>query len=273
MSPDGETITLSNGAEIWYRKQGSGSPLLHIHGSAYGHANFAKLTPIAASQFEVIDFDLPGYGLSRGGPVHENIEDVAHDIAEVISSLGYKRLHVHGTSYGAMLGLVLAATHPEVIDRLVLSSFMARYDLAARMMRTCWKRTARDSGMAAVADLSCVAGFARSFYEREEADALFASMRVAFARNTPEAFIASTEAIERTDLTPHVQHVIAPTLLLAGSEDHMTPFSPAASGVGMAQIAPMLSSVVVKVIPDCGHYVVFEQAEMAGEIIADFLKS
>jgi len=60
-----------------------------------------------------------------------------------------------------MLGLTLAARHPEMVNRLVLSCFLARYDLAARLMRATWKRAARDSGMRAVADLTSVAGFAR----------------------------------------------------------------------------------------------------------------
>ena len=185
--------------------------------------------------------------------------------------IGVERVHLHGTSFGAMIGLALAANRPEVIDRLVLSCFMARYDNAARMMRSTWKRTARDSGMAAVADVTSVAGFARGFYDRPEAQAQLESMRVAFSKNTPEAFIAGTETIERTDLSPFVDGVRAPTLLLAGAEDNMTPFKPADSGVGFFQIEPRLNGSELVVIPDCGHYLVIEQPEMASERIVEFL--
>ena len=53
------------------------------------------------------------------------------------------RVHLHGTSFGAMIGLSLAVAHPEVFDKLVFSCFLARYDNAARMMRSTWKRTAQ----------------------------------------------------------------------------------------------------------------------------------
>jgi 3-oxoadipate enol-lactonase len=264
------TVQLPGGETIWYRKTGAGAPLLQIHGSAFGHRNFEKMTPLMAAHFEVIDFDLPGYGESRGAPQSE-MTGIADQVFNFIRAVGYDSVHLHGTSFGAMIGLTLAARHPEVIDRLVLSCFLARYDNAARMMRSTWKRTARDSGMEAVADLTSVAGFARGFYDRPEAQAQLASMRVAFSKNTPEAFIAGTETIERTDLSAFVSQVAAPTLLLAGQEDNMTPFSPSDSGVGFSQITMMLPTAELVVLPDCGHYLVIEQPEKAAEKIVAFI--
>ena len=265
------TIQLPSGTVIWYQKTGSGAPLLHIHGSAFGHRNFEKLTPLSAANFEVIDFDLPGYGESRGGPARSDMPAIAELVYEFIQVLKFRRLHVHGTSFGAMIGLTLAALHPEVIDRLVLSCFLARYDAAARMMRTTWKRAARDSGMEAVADLTSVAGFARGFYERPGAEQQLAAMRAAFSRTLPQAFVAGTELIERTDLSPFVSRVRAPTLLLAGAEDNMTPFNPGSSGVGFEQIQRLQPQFELAVLAHCGHYLVIEQPEKANELLTAFL--
>ena len=265
------TVTLSKGATVWFRKRGRGEPLLHIHGSAFGYRNFERLTPVMVRHFEVIDFDLPGYGQSQGGPIDQGMDALADDVAELIGRLGYERVHLHGTSFGAMIGLTVAANHHEVVDRLVLSCFLARYDRAARIMRSTWKRAARDSGMEAVADLTSVAGFARSFHERDWAEEQLASMREAFSHTRPEAFIASTETIERTDLSPLVGKVKAPTLLIAGDEDDMTPFRPATSGVGMEVISRQLPNCETEVLPECGHYLVIEQPEAAGSRIIEFL--
>ncbi len=269
------TASLPCGATLWYRRLGRGAPLLQIHGSAFGHRNFEKMTPLMAPHFEVIDFDLPGYGESRGGPPIRDFTTLADLVAEFIQTLGYAKLSIHGTSFGAMTALTLAARHPHLVDRLVLSCFLARYDEAARMMRGTWKRAARDSGMEAVADLTSVAGFARSFYERAGAQAQLASMREAFSRTTAEAFAAGTEMIERTDLTPFLPQLQAPTLLLAGDEDNMTPFQPAPSGFGMCQIAarlePQLPRCETHVLKQCGHYLVIEQPELAAAIIVEFI--
>ena len=261
---------LPDGTTIWYRSLGRGAPLLQIHGSAFGHRNFAKLTPLMERRFEVVDFDLPGYGESHSPVPPRDFDGFADLVAALIRALGYERLSVHGTSFGAMIALALAARHPALVDRLVLSCFLARYDGAARMMRATWRRAALESGMDAVADLTSVAGFARSYYERPEAAAQLASMREAFARTLPKAFCAGTEMIERSDLAPYVPCVTAPTLLLAGDEDNMTPLEPATSGFGMSRIAPLLPDCELRVLAKCGHYLVIEQPEAAAEAIERF---
>ena len=265
------TVTLPSGATLWYKKTGTGAPVLHIHGSAFGHRNFEKMTPTMAEHFEVIDFDLPGYGQSHGGPAMRSMADIADQVFAFIHALGLEKLHIHGTSFGAMIGLTLAARHPEVVDRLVLSCFLARYDNAARLMRATWKRAARDSGMQAVADITSVAGFARGFYDTPGAQAQLESMREAFSHTTPEAFIAGTETIEGTDLSALVPQVRARTLLLAGKEDNMTPFSPSDSGVGFVHMQRMFVDSEMEVLPECGHYLVIEQPARATARIVEFL--
>lgn len=265
-------VKLPGGESIWYKTTGGGVPFLQIHGSAFGHKNFAKMTPLMAEHFTVIDFDLPGYGESVGtGTRPGGMAGLAELVAEFLAEAGYDRVHLHGTSFGAMIGLSLAAARPELVDRLVLSCFLARYDLAARMMRKTWKRAAIDSGMEAVTDLTSVAGFARGYYERAEADAQFKEMYQAFAATKPEAFVAGTEIIERTDLEPLLGKVVAPTLLLAGAEDNMTPFNPAPSGCGFATIERVIPGAELHVLDDCGHYLVLEQPERATQLIVDFI--
>lgn len=265
-------VTLPGGETIWYKTTGTGAPVLQIHGSAFGHKNFERMTPLMADNFEVIDFDLPGYGESIGGaPRPGGMDGLAELVAEFIVAAGYARVNIHGTSFGAMIGLTLAARHPELVDRLVLSCFLAKYDLAARMMRKTWKRAAMDSGMTAVTDLTSVAGFARGYYEREEAEAQFEAMYKAFSATKPEAFVAGTEIIEKTDLGPLLPLVEARTLLLAGAEDNMTPFNPAPSGIGFSTIEKVIPDCELHVLDDCGHYLVLEQPEKATALVTGFL--
>ena len=246
--------------------------MLHIHGSAFGHRNFERLTPVVAADFEVIDFDLPGYGRSTGAARNGGLEAIADQVQDFIEALDIAPVHVHGTSFGAMVALITAAKYPQSVDRLVLSCFLARYDGAARMMRATWKRAARDSGMQAVADLTAVAGFARSFYEQEGAEAQLSSMRDAFSNTDPEAFVRGTEMLELSDLRPWAADVTAPTLLIAGDEDNMTPFNPAGSGVGFSRIRRLIPDCKLKVLPDCGHYLVLEQPQATAALIREFLQ-
>jgi 3-oxoadipate enol-lactonase len=264
-------ITIESGTEIWYETKGSGPPLLHIHGSAFGHRNFERLTPIVSQDFMVIDFDLPGFGQSGRSTRGTGIHEMADDVADLIRTLGHEPIDVHGTSFGGIVGLSLASRHPELVDHVVLSCFLARYDTAARVMRSTWKRAALDSGMDAVADLTAVAGFSRSYYERPGWEAQLASMRDAFLQNSPEAFVKATEAVEAIDLSDTARQVEAPTLLIAGAEDNMTPFDPAESGVGFSLLQTLIPRCEVVVLENCGHYLVIEQPEETARHIHRFL--
>jgi pimeloyl-ACP methyl ester carboxylesterase len=134
-------VNLPTGETLWYKKTGSGAPILQIHGTAFGHRNFEKMTPLMAEHFEVIDFDLPGYGESQG-KIPPTMEGLADLVFSFIQTAGFGKISLHGTSFGAMIGLTLTARHPEFVDRLILSCFLARYDQAAREMRATWKRAA-----------------------------------------------------------------------------------------------------------------------------------
>jgi len=96
-------------------------------------------------------------------------------------------------------------------------------------------------------------------------------MYKAFSATKPEAFVAGTEIIEGTDLEPLLGKVNAPTLLLAGAEDNMTPFNPAPSGCGFATMEKVIPGAELHILKDCGHYLVLEQPECATQLIVDFM--
>ena len=58
---------------------------------------------------------------------------------------------------------------------------------------------------------------------------------------------------------------------MASAEDNMTPFNPASSGFGFAQIRQQRPDARIEVIADSGHYLVLEQPERVAELIVDFL--
>jgi 3-oxoadipate enol-lactonase len=266
-------VTLPSNAEVWYTRNGDGPVLLHIHGSGFGHKNFEALSPLLYDRFEVIDFDLPGFGASTRGERTGDVESLTEEIADLVTAIGLRRVHVHGTSFGGVLGLVLAARHPELIDRLVLSCFLAKYDHAARAMRSTWKQAAVGVGMELVAELTAVAGFSRTYFDRPEAAARLEQMRSAFRGSDPSSFIAATTALQASDFSGLAADVRAPVLLLGGSEDNVTPPMPTPSGVGIAQLHEMIAASELAVVQNAGHYLVFEQPEEVAAAVTRFLLS
>lgn len=117
----GKTIQLTGG-RVYYDEQGSGAPVLLIHGGAVDGRFFDQIVPTLTENLRVIRIDLWGHGRSpdRDGPF--TLDSFAADTAELIDRVAAGRAHVVGHSIGAVVALTLALRFPDRVDRLVLAS-------------------------------------------------------------------------------------------------------------------------------------------------------
>ena len=85
-----------------------------------------------------------GYLLDRAEPLHDGyrIEDMAEDTAFVMQTLGIREADVFGASQGGMIGLVLAAKHPELVRRLVAGSSSGKIEGTAETVLRRWTEIA-----------------------------------------------------------------------------------------------------------------------------------
>ena len=129
-----------NGINIWYEENGAGDPVIQLHGSGFGHQNFAAATPRLAKHFRVIDFDLRGYGQSDQPIQHYDMEVWADDTAGLMDALSIAKAHIHGTSMGANIAQQFAAKYSDRVDRLILNCGAAKLDAASfHSSRTMYK--------------------------------------------------------------------------------------------------------------------------------------
>jgi len=69
----------------------------------------------------------------------------------------------------------------------------------------------------------------------------------------------------RPDSTPTLSSIDVPTMILVGGEDNLTPVADA------SVMQRAISGSRLEVVPRAGHYAVFEQHELAGKLIREFL--
>jgi pimeloyl-ACP methyl ester carboxylesterase len=114
-------LELSNGS-VWYDEQGSGEPLVMLHGGAVDSRFFDANVASLAERLRVIRTDLWGHGRTadREGPF--SLDSFADDVAELIERVAGGPAHVFGHSIGAGVAMVLAMRRPELVRRLVLAS-------------------------------------------------------------------------------------------------------------------------------------------------------
>lgn len=95
---------------LTYDLQGSGPPLVFIHGLTFDRTSWQPITGRLASGHRCIAIDLPGHGGSDGPP--RPLDDIAAALHRLLVELGIEPPVVIGHSAGAALAGIYAATYP-----------------------------------------------------------------------------------------------------------------------------------------------------------------
>jgi pimeloyl-ACP methyl ester carboxylesterase len=213
-----ETIR-ANDTTIAYRRTGEGPPLLLLHGAEADHSQFNAFGALLAPHFTVIAYDQRDSGETRNPPSLYGPAELADDAGALITALGHQRAHVFGTSLGGVIAQLLAARHPDRIDRLVLAStFRPGLQLSAINPEEFPKIAALRSKLP-----ESSAELAQYFYTRdylaahpEVADRFKGNKRTAEQKQRRGAILSQPIAFSYSAIT-------APTLVLAGAEDRLIP--------------------------------------------------
>jgi pimeloyl-ACP methyl ester carboxylesterase len=116
-----ETVTL-HGRESGYLAGGEGPVLLLIHGMAGTFENWRDVIEPLARHHTVIAPDLPGHGLSVGGPGDYSLGNLAAGLRDLLLVLGHERATIVGHSLGGGIAMQFSYQFPEMVERLVLVS-------------------------------------------------------------------------------------------------------------------------------------------------------
>lgn len=264
-----------NGASIWYKETGQGEPIIQIHGCGFGHFNFATATPILSRHFRCIDFDLRGYGQSEQPIQHYDMEVWADDIAGLMDHLGLRTAHIHGTSMGGMVAQQFAAKYPDRTQRLVINCSAAKLDYAGVLTFRGWIDIAEHIGVGSrtLAELIAMQALSRRFLDGPNGRmAVDMVQDILQKSNRTEVFKRACQAMIDMDLRPLLPKITAPTLVIGGDQDIMTPWEQAESGAGQAYIADHIKGAKRYVIKGSNHSTLFDGTEENCRVVTAFFK-
>jgi pimeloyl-ACP methyl ester carboxylesterase len=110
------------GASLYYEVRGSGPVLLMIPGGLADASVFQGIAEHLTEAFTLVTYDPRGISRSRlEAPIEDRlfVELFADDARDLLASVGTEPAFVFGTSSGALIGLDLAARHPQHVQMLV----------------------------------------------------------------------------------------------------------------------------------------------------------
>ena len=115
-----------NGAEIAYVSEGTGPPLVVIHGAWGDYRSFSGAAPVLRDQRMVVRVSLrhhwpnPWVGSERDALEVYRVETHAADVVALIEKLGLGPTDVLGHSYGGVVAALVAHSRPNLVRKLVL---------------------------------------------------------------------------------------------------------------------------------------------------------
>ena len=107
--------------QLHYSKQGSGQPLILLHGNGEDSSYFVHQIDHFSKEYQVIAIDTRGHGQSPRGSKPFTIQQFAEDLHDFMNEKGIEKAVLLGFSDGGNIALTFALKHPERVERLILN--------------------------------------------------------------------------------------------------------------------------------------------------------
>ncbi len=242
------------GKKVYYHGSTSreGIPLLFCHGSGGGHHHWHYQHKEAPRAVNPLALDLPGHGRSEG-KAPDSIALYRDWLERFIKALKLESFILAGHSLGGAIALAFALEYPAYIRGLILFGTGARL----RVLPAFLEELKQDCVPEAMIDYLYAPGTSKK---------LVALGRREMKNNDPRVFLADLTACDNFDITEKLPLVKAPSLIICGSEDSLTPLKYSRF---LEQNIPQSR---LEIIEGAGHMVMLEKPEAVNRAIAKFIE-
>jgi pimeloyl-ACP methyl ester carboxylesterase len=233
-----------NDIEMYYAIYGEGEPLLLLHGGL-GNADYWEFQiPEFAEHYQVIAVDSRGHGRSTMSEQAINYALMASDVLALMDYLEIEKASIVGWSDGGIIAIDIAIHHPERLNRVV--AYGANYN---------------------------VSGVRTDVGESETFNAYIERTIEDYAALSPnpeglDAFIENISTMWATEPNyseEQLAEITTPILVLDGRNEE------AIYTEHTVEMALLIPTAELTLIPDTGHFAMWEQPERFNSIVLSYL--
>jgi 3-oxoadipate enol-lactonase len=261
-------VHVADGTRIHYEVTGrpGATPILMIQGLG-ASKNAWNLQRIAmATRFRSISLDNRGAGRSDKPTQPFTLEQMADDAITVLDAAGVETAHVVGASMGGVISQIIAVKYPHRVRSLTLVCTACRNHPWRQELLQSWAHTAEEKGMIEVGKEAAQWVMSpRSFRRLVPA---FTWMGPLAALRPRHSFVSQIQAIldTREDLVDELSSITAPTMVIVGNQDILTPRGDS------EEIAERIPNAELVVISGAAHGLMMEHSTTFNKILIEFLQ-
>lgn len=255
----------SDAADIFYETRGNGPPVVLLHPFPSHHEFWHPVAAALESRYRLILPDLRGHGDSEIGDGPALMAKHANDVARVLDAVGVSTAAFIVCSIGGYILFEFWRRFRARVTTLALCDTRPQADTpGARSNRLKTAATVLEQGAEPFLEtmIPKLMGRTTLTTRPDLVDGARAMMRKMSAEDIS---LVLRGMAERPDSVADLKTINAPTLIVIGEEDVL---STVADGELMRQ---NIAGSKLKVIPKAGHYAAWEQPELVGKILRQFL--
>jgi pimeloyl-ACP methyl ester carboxylesterase len=248
LTAEGQTAEI-NGVDIYYKVYGEGNddPILLLHGGLSNGDHFSAIIPaLVDAGHEVITMDSRGHGHSSFDDAQISYAQMAQDVLGLMDHLEIDKADIVGWSDGGIIGLEIALTQPKRLNKVV--AYGANYDPTGVRL---------DIG---------TNDYFNAYIERAFEE---------YQQNSPapekwDAFLANIGNMWATQpnyTDEQLTTITTPFLILDGAQEEAIDLNQT------KLMALLIPGAELMIMPDTGHFALFEQPEEFTQIVLDYLGS
>lgn len=237
------TFTSFDGTPIYYEVRGSGKPIFLCYGLACLINHWTHQIKYFSREYQTIAFDYRGHHFSGTPDNRENLtlDAICQDIKGLADHLGIEQASFWGHSYGVQILLRYYDMFPETVSNMIFINGFATNPIKGmfgvdtvstvfKLFKEGYKNFPETIGLIwrsavtsplAIPLSSLAGGFNLSLTSLKDIEVYARGV----ASMDLDIFISLFDQMMKYDGSPVLDRVKAPTLIISGSKDGVTPFS------------------------------------------------
>lgn len=255
--------------DVAWDEYGTGEPVLMINGIGADRTAWQLQTPAIARTFRAITYDNRDVGETGAGrnPRPYGMRQFADDAAGLLDALGVARAHVVGASMGGTIAQEFALAYPKRVRSLTIVCSWAKTDPWLAELLDFWEGVFAAMGSVEWSRATWLSVFTHRWYRQPGNLAGLLELTRANPRpQTVELYRRQSRAAIGHDALDRLGRIAAPTHVIAGEEDLLTPlrFS--------EQIAAAIPGARLSVMSHVGHGMFWEATDDFNDLVIGFLR-